>query len=100
MNRKKQKQMTPPEKFILEAARREGSVTNWGWNENFLDFWDKFYFLEPKESVVKQKFRYYANKLVKKGYLEKAVRMGLGPGGYSEFGVRTQTTWLLNKETR
>jgi len=88
--------MTAKEMFILEVARREGTVTNWHWNDNFLDFWDKFYSSE-KESIAKRRFTYYANKLVKKGFLEKAERVGIGPGGYSEFGVRTQTVWLLKR---
>jgi len=91
------KKLSPQELFILERVKIGKTITNWHLNDTFLDFGAKFY---KEESIRKcqRKFRYYANKLVQKGYLHKARRAALGPGGYSEFGTRTQTIWDVNKE--
>ena len=82
--------LTEQEKFIL----RMECITNWDWNDDFLEFWDRFY-KNKDYKHARRVFNYYANKLVKKGYLERAKRYGIGLAGFSDYGTRTQTIWNL-----
>ena len=83
--------------YLREEALREECLTNFHWNDTFLEFWERF-FPEIKDvNKVKNRFTYYANKLVKEGFLLPAHRFGLGSGGCYDFGVRTQTIWGLKK---
>ena len=85
-------------------AKNIGYISNWHINEYFLEcsatFFPEDYTSTVSGSITKlqNKFQYYANKLVEKGILSKAIKSGIGWGGYSEFGCRTQTIWRFNQE--
>jgi len=84
--------MTEQEKYILKMK----IVTNWRWNSEFLGFYDKFYKNKPFQQV-RRAFDYYANKLVKKGFLLPAKKVRIGYLGFTDFGTRTQTIWEHQK---
>lgn len=80
---------------MIDEANFEGSITNWHMNDFFLEFSSEFR-NGAKHKQIRRAFNLQANKLVKLGILEKATKAGIGEGGYSEFGSRTQTIWRYN----
>jgi len=79
--------------YLKELLIKRGFLTNWGWNDDFLNFWDMFYPEYKEIKAVQRKFRYHANKLVRDRLASKAKRVGIGLDGYFEYGTRTQTIW-------
>lgn len=74
------------------------AITNWHLSDDVFDFMDEFM---DESKTLKQginSFNRYAKMLVDDGYLCKPEKIGLGAGGYSEFGVRTQTVWRKNQK--
>ena len=89
-------------KEMIEESYFNNHLTNWHLSDFFLDFISEYY--EDKHSkqqsvptsTARATFNRYANILVSLNILEKAHRLGVGYGGYSEFGVRTATSWAYN----
>lgn len=79
--------------WLRDKLEKEELLTNWHLNYDFIEFWEKFFSDEKSTKNVQKKFTYYANLLVKEGTLDKATKIALGRGAYSEFGAKTQTTW-------
>ena len=86
------------EKYIADWASTDGSVTNWFWNDNYME-WCSLYYKKwcgsHKDNYKKlqRAFTYRCNKLVDKGFLKPCVKVGLGEGSENSFGVKTQTIW-------
>jgi len=73
------------------------TITNWHISDDLLEFMDEFF--DGDKTTIKQgqnSFNRYTKMLVEEGFLFKPEKIGLGAGGYSEFGVRTQTIWRKN----
>jgi len=82
--------------YLKNLIIREKIVTNWHWNNDFLDFCDKFY---PKKPIryCQRQFTKMMRMLVLDGISQPAMKIGLGPGSYiNDFGVRTQTSWMIS----
>lgn len=86
--------------WLRDKLKKEELLTNWHLNYDFIEFWGKFFNDEKATKKVQQKFTYYANILVKEGILDKASKMALGRGAYSEFGVKTQTIWTKKGKSK
>jgi hypothetical protein len=82
---------------IITVLNREGSITNWHWNDDFLKFCDIVFPASSQKqtplNVCKKEFLKYISLFVKAGVCSKAIRMGLGAGNYVLYGTRTQTMW-------
>ena len=88
------------EEYLLQRIKENKRITNWVWNDDFLIFWDSFYKDIKSMALVKRRFTYYANNLVKRNIANEAIRIGLGRDGFYDFGVRTQTFWEINEKEK
>ena len=78
--------------FLIEKINKNELFTSWHWNEDFLEFCDKFYRDKPIR-YCRTKLTYYMRKLVASGVVEKSIKTGLGDGGKTTYGVNYQTSW-------
>jgi len=82
---------------MAEEARFQNALSNWHLSEFFLDLVEEFNTKNNNDHDKQRRFfNRYANKLVEIGVLEKATKVALGEGMYSEFGCRTETLWACN----
>lgn len=92
--------LKPCEQRLIEWGIMKGYVTNWYFNDYYLEWLDTYY-PELKDVEKQQRaFRYRINKLVEDGIFEPAKRISTGYGGYREFGSTVQTIWNLNRKYR
>lgn len=83
-------------KILFIGLANDGSLCTFHWNDTFLSFCDLYGKTYPIKKAQK-KMRYYITTLIKEGYvLPHAKRAGLGAGGYTEYGVRSYTTYMVN----
>lgn len=84
--------------YMLDWADKVMYLTTWHLNDFVLVYADKFYPGPDTWDQARNSIKYYIGKMKKLGIVTNTVVLGLGPGGYFEFGCRTQTTYDIDKD--